>query len=93
MLNDCPAQLQIIRFNGQKYDLHVSYIQGKSMHAENTLSRAAMTEKAEEIEPELESGNNGDKVCTDQIKKRQHQTQRCKYKLQNVRLTRNNKTV
>ena len=31
----------------QKYHLHVSYIPAKSMHAEDALSRAAMTEKTE----------------------------------------------
>ena len=42
--NDCPAQIKKIRLNVQKYDLHVSYIPRKFMHAADALSRAAMAD-------------------------------------------------
>ena len=82
-LNDCLARLQRIRLKVQKYD------PGKSMHAVDALSCAAMTEKTvktDEIEQELESQLTkaikyvpirDQKIK--EIEKRQYQTKRCKY--------------
>ena len=44
VLDDCPAQLQRIQLKVQKYDLHISYISGKSMHAADALLHAAIAD-------------------------------------------------
>ena len=73
MLNDCLVQLQRIPLKGQKYGLHVGYIPGKSIHAADPLSWAAMTEKMKKTNANrariIITGVSGDKVFTNHRKK------------------------
>ena len=57
-LNDCPAQLQRIQLNVPKYDLHISYIPGKSMHAADPFTCATIsddTRNADQTELDIEA--------------------------------------
>lgn len=57
-INTCPARIQRMKLNVQKYDIKITYKPGKELLLADALSRAYLKESSPNLEEELE-----DQIC------------------------------